>query len=214
MKTPVYRCPSEVNSQDRIDGTIIWFPINYGANVGAWFVYDPALKRGGDGAFAANGKHGFNGFTDGASNTVCFAEVKTFQPYLRESGNPSTANVPIPADAATVVGYGGNFKPDSGHTEWADARSHQAGVTGVFTPNSKVPYTTGGQAYDIDFTSVREGTSSTGMTYAAVTSRSYHPGIVNAVLMDGSVRSISGQIALPVWRALMTRSGGEPISDF
>lgn len=214
MRVPVYRCPSEVNDRERIDGTTIWFAMSYGANVGTWLVFDPTTRQGGDGAFTANGMHGLNGFVDGTSNTICFAEVKTYQPYLRESGNPNTPNAPIPPDVATVVGYGGSFKPDSGHTEWADSRSHQAGFTGVFTPNTKVPYTSGGKTYDIDFTTAREGQSSTLITYAAVTSRSYHPGIVNVALMDGSARSVPNGIALPVWRGLMTRAGGEVTGDF
>ncbi len=214
MKVPVYRCPSEVNDRERVDGTILWFPINYGANVGTWLVYDPTTKQSGNGAFSANSRHGFNGFTDGTSNTVGFAEVKTFQPYLRESGTPSTANAPIPSGPTTVSGYGGSFKSDSGHTEWTDARSHQTGFTGVFAPNTKVPYANGGMVYDIDFTSVREGTSNTGMTYAAVTPRSYHAGIINASLLDGSVRSVSSQIDLSTWRALITRAGGEVTGDF
>jgi prepilin-type N-terminal cleavage/methylation domain-containing protein/prepilin-type processing-associated H-X9-DG protein len=44
--------------------------------------------------------------------------------------------------------------------------------------------------------------------------RSLHPGGVNAALADGSVRFISNSIDLATWRALSTRSGGEPISNF
>ena len=42
---------------------------------------------------------------------------------------------------------------------------------------------------------------------------SYHPGGVNALLMDGSGRFFSDSINLRVWRALATRSGGEVV-DF
>ena len=41
-----------------------------------------------------------------------------------------------------------------------------------------------------------------GPTFAAITSRSYHPGGVNALLADGSVRFIKSSIAGPVWRSL------------
>ena len=43
--------------------------------------------------------------------------------------------------------------------EWVDARVHQTGFTTTFPPNTKVPYTNGGVAYDIDFNSSREGAS-------------------------------------------------------
>ncbi len=41
---------------------------------------------------------------------------------------------------------------------------------------------------------------------------SYHPGGVNLMLGDGSVRFIKETIALNVWRALSTRNGGEVVS--
>lgn len=213
MKVPIYRCPSEPNDRIRVDGTTLWFPMSYGANVGTWLVYDPVSKIGGNGAFTANGQHGFNGLTDGSSNTLGFADVKTYQPYFRESGNPTAANAPIPASPAAVVAFGGDFKADSGHTEWTDARSHQTGFTGVFAPNTNVPYTTGGKTYDVDFTSRREGQHATQMTYAAVTARSYHPGSVNVAMMDGSCRTVASHITLPAWRALVTRDGAEPSSE-
>jgi prepilin-type N-terminal cleavage/methylation domain-containing protein/prepilin-type processing-associated H-X9-DG protein len=40
---------------------------------------------------------------------------------------------------------------------------------------------------------------------------SYHPGGVNAVLMDGSVRFFTNGIDLRVWRAVATRIGGEVV---
>ena len=48
-------------------------------------------------------------------------------------------------------------------------------------------------------------------TYGAVTARSYHPGGLNSLLLDGSVRFIKSTIALPVWRALGTKSCSPPI---
>ena len=41
------------------------------------------------------------------------------------------------------------------------------------------------------------------------TARSRHPGGVNALMADGSVRFVSDAIARPVWRGLGTRNGGE-----
>jgi prepilin-type processing-associated H-X9-DG protein len=40
---------------------------------------------------------------------------------------------------------------------------------------------------------------------------SYHPGGVNAALMDGSVRFFTDGVDLRVWRAVSTRSGGEVV---
>ena len=47
----------------------------------------------------------------------------------------------------------------------------------------------------------------------AVTASSRHPDVVNALMCDGSVRTIKETIAPVVWWALGTRSGGEVISS-
>ena len=44
------------------------------------------------------------------------------------------------------------------------------------------------------------------------TARSAHPGGVNVLRMDGSVRFVGNGVELRVWRALATRAGGEPTS--
>jgi prepilin-type processing-associated H-X9-DG protein len=51
-------------------------------------------------------------------------------------------------------------------------------------------------------------------TYGIITSRSYHTGLVNVVLMDGSVRVVASSIELATWRALGTRDGSEVIGEF
>jgi len=45
-----------------------------------------------------------------------------------------------------------------------------------------------------------------------VTSRSYHPGGVNILLGDGSVRFVKDSVDGRAWRALGTVGGGEVIS--
>ena len=47
-----------------------------------------------------------------------------------------------------------------------------------------------------------------------MTSRSYHTGIVNSLLMDGSVRSISENIDLLTWRNLISRNDGKVVGEF
>ena len=145
-------------------------------------------------------------FTDGLSGTICAAEVKAFRPYYRDAASASA--MPIPADSSSLCGQG-NFKATSGHTEWVDGRSHQTGFTSVFTPNTEVICNNGGQDYDVDWTNQREGNSTTVVTYAAVTARSYHPDVVNVAMMDGSARAVSDLVELDIWRALSTREGEE-----
>ena len=84
---------------------------------------------------------------------------------------------------------------------------HHNGFTTAWPPNKVTP---GGPVLsepDVDVMSVRERMG--GPTFAAITSRSYHPGGVQSVLGDGSVRFVSETIVGQVWRALGTVGGGE-----
>lgn len=212
QKVNVYLCPSEVNDRTRTDssGNPIHYPITYGFNGGTWNVWSNSTFRAGNGAFAPNASFGMESITDGTTNTVAFSEVKAYTPYLRD-GEGAGAALPTPQD---ISGFGGNFKTNSGHTEWVDGRVHQTGFTTTFGPNTFVPHVDGSITYDVDFTSCREEKSCTTPTYAAVTSRSYHTGIVNSLLMDGSVRSISENIDLQTWRNLGARNDGNVVGGF
>jgi hypothetical protein len=123
--------------------------------------------------------------------------------------------VAAPANPAALTTYlsSGTFD-QNGHTEWVEGDVHETGFTTTFGPNTVVPYVDSGTTYDIDFTSMRDGESATAPTYAAITARSYHTGTVTALLMDGSVRSISSNINLATWRSLGTRSGGEATGEY
>ena len=191
------------------------YPLNYAWNGGLWFVYSPVTQEVGQGTFACNRANGFRSITDGLSNTLAFAEVKAYNPYFRNLGD--TNELVIPATPAEVLALGGDFKTNSGHTEWTDGRTHQSGFTAVFTPNTDVIYThTDGKDYDVDWTNWQEGKNGDAAgasTYAAVTSRSYHPSGVNTARADGSVDYVTENIDITVWQALATRNGGEVIAD-
>ncbi|MCA8987471.1 MAG: DUF1559 domain-containing protein [Planctomycetaceae bacterium] len=214
VRVATYLCPSDVN--DRARGTD-HYPTSYGYNAGPWLVWDNTTQRQGTGAFAPNSKFDDSSFTDGLSNTLCFSEVKAFTPYVRDGDDVTGLNVSVTGiNVGSIAGYSaGDFKTDTGHTEWVDGRVHQTGFTATFTPNTIVAISgSGGSAVDGDFTNCREAKSCAEPTYAAVTARSYHKGIVNALLMDGAIRSISENIHLPTWQALSMRSDGAVIGEF
>lgn len=213
QRIATYICPSDIGDRERPDGALTHYPLSYGINLGTWFVYDPSTRTGGDGIAYPNGRVNFASVTDGTSNTLAFAEVKAWTPYLRDGGNPNNSGITIPSSAAQVVAFGGNFKANSGHTEWVDGRTHQTGFTGTFPPNTEFIYSDGGKDYDIDFTSSREGKTTNQFTYSVVTSRSYHPGGAQVGLVDGSVRFASETVDLSVWRGYATRHGGEVIGE-
>ena len=210
-----YLCPNEIRDKSRPDGSINHYPLNYAFNMGTWFVYDRASGHGGNGISLPNARLDTADALDGTSNTLAAAEVKGWQPYFRNGGTPSSPGAPMPVDAAAVAAYGGDFKSNSGHTEWVDGHVHQTGFTTTFPPNTVVPYSTGGEDYDIDFTSCRESWAGcSGPTYAVVTSRSYHEGIVHVLLLDGSSRSVSENIDRNVWMWLGDRNDGNSIGEF
>jgi len=207
VRVPTYLCASETGDRMRLkNGAPYHYPLNYGVNVGTWFVYRPTDDRGGDGAFFPVNRTRPRDFRDGLSNTVAVAEVKAWTPYYR---NAAQNNPDLPGVPSEVCALRGDFKTDSGHTEWVDGRAHQTGVTAVFTPNTKVLCVESGTEYDVDWNNQQEGKSDSVATYAAVTSRSYHPGGVNVGLMDGSVQFVSDSVELGIWRSSFTRAGEE-----
>ncbi len=215
-RVPVYLCPSEPRDVPRPDPkphdpNFTHYSLNYAANMGEWFIYDPKSHSGGSGLFFPNSALSMGSVTDGTSNTVAFSEVKAWTPYLRDGGNPAGFGVDAPTRPAQIAAWGGSFKADSGHTEWVDARIHQSGFTTTFAPNTRVGYEMEGREHDVDFNSSREGKSTTAITYAAVTARSHHTGGVEIGLVDGSVRFLSQTIDLNVWRGLGSRAGGEVV---
>jgi len=211
VRVATFMCPSEVNDKAYPDGALTHWPINYAANYGEWFLWNPTSGQFGSGAFGPNARTSMRDFTDGTSNTLAMAEVKAFQYYLRDVG--AVANPPVPTDPASITGLGGTLK-NSGHAEWVDSRGNQTSFTTTFTPNTKVPHNDGGTIRDVDWVNSREGVSATASTYGAFTARSFHTGIVQGLLMDGSVRSFSDNIDRGVWRGAGTRSGGEVAGEF
>ena len=216
VRVPTYLCPDEINDRAFPDDDIFVYPLNYGVNLGTWFVFDRNTGRHGDGAFASNSRMRIRDILDGTSSTLAAAEIKAAQTYLRNSGQPANLGVAAPTAPSQVAAYGGDFKFQSGHTEWAEGEAHHTGFTTTFPPNTMVPYNNGGTTVDIDFSSCRESWAGCqGPTYAVVTARSYHTGgIVNVLLMDGSARSVSENISANVWRALGTRAGQEVVGEF
>ena len=210
-RVSIYMCPSEINDYERVTPTLTHYPLNYGFNEGTWFIYDPTSGQVGDGVFHPNKAYGPADVLDGLSNTLAAAEVKAYQPNLWDSGNPSTRGVAAPPDLAALATYFGGTFDSNGHTEWVEGDVHESGFTTTMQPNTVVAYTKDGVTYDIDLTSMRDGESVTAPTYAAVTSRSYHPGLVNVLLLDNSVRPVADGVDLRVWRAAGTRAGREPL---
>lgn len=218
VRVAIYMCPDEQKDMLIVNDDGEHWPLNYAVNEGTWFVYDPSKHQGGDGAFAVDQASGPQHFKDGLSHTLGLAEVKASQPFIRDGLAPSTLGVPPPDKPDDLLAYvtGSSFvDPDGGHSQWIDGNISQTGFTTTFTPNTEFLYTDStGVTADVDFCSIVESATPGQITYAAMTARSFHPGLVNVFMMDGSVRSVGNSISQPVWRALGTRAGGETVTDF
>ncbi len=201
-----YMCPSDVRDQNNTGNPL--YPPAYGFNRGEWFVWDPNTGKYGTGVFNPNAGYGLNAVIDGTSQTLAVSEVKANTLVFGGDGNPAGLGVPVPTTGTAVNAWFGTVNWT--RNGWHEATVDQTGFTTAFIPNFK----------NSDFISAREnqpppaGSVATAIVYGTVTSRSYHTGMVNTLLMDGSVRSISENIDIFVWRALGSRAGGEIVGEF
>ncbi len=215
LSVSTFLCPSEVKPQRASHSFGLAGVVNYGVNLGDWFVWGGPSGPANRAPFGVNSSRTFSSITDGLSGTILMAEVKAYQPYFRDLGQISgMAPQSIPSPNANPESISAQFlsatAPQlSGHTEWVDGHAHHTGFTTAFTPNRKIMGTPS-RNLDIDLTTRRESTG--GPTFSAITSRSYHPGGVQVLKADGSVSFISEQIRGEIWRALGTPAGGEVVS--
>ena len=214
-------CPGEIkpqpNTTPNSSGVTSTYAVsNYGWCAGDWYTFGGLGSAPGRGAFGTNLSRTFAAFTDGLSQTILGAEVKAYQaayhncPASVPSSLASPTVSPDPATVLSVVSAAGSQcnAPTSGHTKWCHGDTFNDAFTTALTPNTKSPSASTGQ--DSDLVSVDEDDG--GPTYSAVTSRSYHPGGVNVLFGDGSVKFIKNTINWQAWRALGTVAGGEIVS--
>ncbi|MBA2117620.1 DUF1559 domain-containing protein [Bremerella alba] len=206
-------CPSEVKDTRRFDGSDAYhYPLNYALNMGVWYVYNGS--NGGEGAFVPSKYLRMADMVDGTSNTMALAEVKAYTHYDRDTATYGTAEInSFPDIGSYIESTVTTSTRNSGHTEWVDGKTHQTGFTAFFPPNTDFDIGAG-QPLPADFTNNREDRSglSSNPTLAAVTARSYHPGVVNVAFMDGSVSRVTDTVNLSVYRAAATRNGGEVLN--
>jgi prepilin-type N-terminal cleavage/methylation domain-containing protein/prepilin-type processing-associated H-X9-DG protein len=229
----VWLCPSDVRAEDK-RATKGYDNTNYGFNRGHWFTWGgPNSSTKPVSPFYPNSRVKLAHVTDGLSKTVFAAEVKARLWYIRHCTNfdtwtPSTQPGPDvgPEQIPAYNSCGGGESKDTLHGEWHNGADHHSGFTAAYTPNRKTggtivnptvdvgvsPIPAGTVLDDIDITGRREqqagGAGYVG-TYSAITSRSFHPGGVNALFGDGSVRFISDSIDGWNWRAMASIAGNE-----
>lgn len=215
----VYMCPSELNDTPKLSSTGVPsnYPNNYVFNMGPWRIYNPADNRPGQGVFHPNARFRPSHVSDGLSNTLMASEAKAFTPLYRSAAAAVSLTAAPALNAlcalgdSPTTGIGPELQNNSGRTEWVDGKCSHAGFTTAFAPNTPVICNVNGANYDVDLISSREATTPAVTINGALTARSFHSGVVNAAMMDGSVRTFADTINLSVWQAISTRAGNEPV---
>ncbi len=198
---PVYQCPAD----RQVPGSC-----NYRVNLGTgadWFprpseCYDP---KSGNGAFREMKALSARDFKDGLSNTVFYSERvigdgdhSHFDPWRDYShvvdGWPTCTADELRTTCQNIAGIADKYASFAGHTWLFPSKSHTA-YDHIMTPNSRIP----------DCAHATDTTPSTGNS--AISARSQHPGGVNVVMGDASIKWISENIGLNVWRQLGSRDG-------
>jgi len=185
--------------------------------MGDWYVWGGLGSTNSNrGAFGVNRSRRLAEFLDGLSNTLLASEVKTYQAVLSKCtlstvSEPASIPSPLADPYAAVPEYqsGSCTLKTTAHAEWVDGQVLETGFTTAWPPNKQT--FVGTTKVDADLVGV--GEKSGGPTYAAVTSRSYHPGGVNSLFGDGSVRFVKSSVSGVTWRALGSVKNGEVISS-
>ena len=217
LSVKLFLCPSDPNQgpAPNTDSTFAGV-VSYGNVVGDWYVWEELgpINRT---AFSPNLSRRLADCTDGLSNTMIFSESQVGHYEFRSCSSTGTLGYTSYPDVANSPALIAAIAPScdksksgaQGHIAWTNGSVFNSGVTTALTPNSKVfvpGY--GTNPYDLVTTDENQG----GPVYAALTADSYHPGGVNALLGDGSVKFLKDSINGATWRALGSIAGGEVIS--
>ncbi len=229
-KISIFLCPSDTNG-GRVNDNCYYGSIgattNGGSDVpprGGPAASTPNLSSPTSGVFGFRVAYGMRDMIDGSSNTIAFSEgqagasaqiVKSgnmiMAAGLSGSGyflNANTNAATVLADLQTcsnkyIASNSGNISVGHGH-DWGIGGVGATLFNTIVTPNN-AQYT-----WSACRTDCGGGCDGASMDYS--NAQSYHPGGVNALLADGSVKFLKSSIAISVYWALGTRAGGEVIS--
>jgi prepilin-type N-terminal cleavage/methylation domain-containing protein/prepilin-type processing-associated H-X9-DG protein len=210
-----YLCPSDpAPPHDPSSGDA---SSSYGNVVGDWYVWEE-LGQVNRVAFSPNVSKRLAQFTDGLTNTILYSEAQIGHYEFRTckslggmTYNSYPAVLQTPAMVATIAPScsTGDSGP-RGHISWTNGSVFNSGVTTANTPNAKIVLP-GYGSYSWDLVTIDEDQG--GPVFACITADSYHPGGVNTLMGDGSVRFTKDNINGVIWRALSSIAGGEVISS-
>jgi prepilin-type processing-associated H-X9-DG protein len=189
----VFLCPSDAGLPGLSGGT------NYAGNGGVGFNPSGAERNG---AFGAS----INDFADGLSNTAAVAE------WLRGNGDPSVRD-PKRSVFATPDRL---INPSDLGPFSAECHGLDPQLATVAPLGKGLDWTRDGFGFSLynHVLGINDHTCTNGglVAQGAWSASSAHPSGANVLFADGHVTFVKDSIALPTWRALGTRNGGEVIS--
>ena len=219
MQLSLFKCPTDAGesefqlTEDKLGTIKNCAGGNYVACIGSGTgtTYDCRYET--DGWLYYNCQSTMATFLDGTSNTMIFSETlrgcgdanvapgpegnpkrqtisgaSLFRPVTGKAGL-SGLNNPTDAEMSTWCTASTSFQGERA-ASWMVGKPYASTYSAWLPPNSKF--------HDI-----------TSMSIGYFSARSDHPGGVNILLGDGSVRRISNDIAVDLWRALATVAGSE-----
>lgn len=191
-----FHCPSDPTSAFDLPDQA---PTNYQMSVGT---LHPVARN--NGVLFENSGVRLADLRDGTSMTAVVSELVRSETL----GTNRVIEVPgslIVSYEATCLPAGPPRQSARGN-RWIYAAPNHTMYSHHRAPNDKLPDCRGGSPFGDQTNAVWDRLS---LDTAA---RSYHPGGVNVLLGDGSVRFAKETMAVAAWRALGTRAGGEIIS--
>jgi len=213
----VFLCPSDGTSAAPGYGRV-----NYRFNLGPgpWFAPAPLKQEAGDGPFTTHRFYSPASYSDGLSQTIGVSErlqgnwlegIWSSGDYvLTGVGDSLMGHIPHFLTIDWVVSVCASASPTlpietrSGES-WFLSGYHFTDYNHCATPNSPIR--------DCSIYSFKENIHWRTLHEGVFAARSRHPGGVNTLLMDGSVRFVHDATNLAVWRALATRNRGDIISS-
>jgi prepilin-type processing-associated H-X9-DG protein len=149
--------------------------------------------------------YGMESITDGSSNTLAMSEAiigdgEKYSNRSLEEVQKDKLHTFLTGSATTIAAMSSVSLPETmvykdtwvsdRMTSWIVGAPYDSVFSAYLLPNSKLP-------------------SISSMNYGFWISNSYHPGGVNVLKADGSVKFVSETIDYWIWRAAATRDGGE-----